>query len=721
MKRLLLFLTLFACLTATAQYEQVMMKKDSGYAADHYHTRFMFSKDSSFLKNLIDALSTQMGGKQATLVNQSNIKSLSINGGTQYSLLGSGNLNFTISGGSSYASGSALTNALFWNPTSGTYEPRNLTPTDVPQLTLAHLASIAANTLLGNNTGATTTPSALSPAQVKAILAISTTDVAEGTGLYYTDARVRAAPLTGLSTTTSTAITASDDVVTAIGKAQAQINTFSSSTGANAAGTYIVQTATNAPTNAQVLASLGTGIVKNTTGTGALSIAVAGDFPTLNQNTTGTAANITASSNSTITTLPNLSLPAAQVAGNISGNAANVTGTVAVANGGTGQTTAQAAINNLMGGIGAGSVGKYGRSDGSNFVLSTIPAADIPLLNQNTTGTAASVTGTNVVTNANLAQAPANTLKGNNTGGTANEADLTVAQVKAMLNYTAGDISGVGTGNIIINTYTATGNSTWTKPANAQAVEVLVVGGGGGGGGGRKGASGSVRSGGGSGAAGGFSRMMFDASSLGATVTVTVGVGGTGGATQSTNSTSGNGGTNGGASSFGNFLKATGGNGGNPGGTGSSAGGANGQGLISSGGSGSSSNATGGTGTAGGTATYGASAGGSGGGVTTADAASAGGAGGAQPTFYNGAVAGGTAGSAGNSGGNGNSAWILGTGGGGGGGAISGSSGQGGNGGNYGAGGGGGGAGTDNAVSGGAGGNGAPGIVIVITHIGSGT
>jgi hypothetical protein len=53
-------------------------------------------------------------------------------------------------------------------------------------------------------------------------------------------------------------------------------------------------------------AALGTGIVKTTTGTGALTVAVAGDFPTLNQNTTGTASN--------------------------------VTGTVAVANGGTGDT-----------------------------------------------------------------------------------------------------------------------------------------------------------------------------------------------------------------------------------------------------------------------------------------------------------------------------------------------------------------------------------------------
>jgi hypothetical protein len=69
---------------------------------------------------------------------------------------------------------------------------------------------------------------------------------------------------------------------------------------------------------------------------------VAADIPTLNQNTTGTAANITATSNSTITTLSVLSLPGSQVTGNISGNAANVTGTVAVANGGTGLTTTPA-------------------------------------------------------------------------------------------------------------------------------------------------------------------------------------------------------------------------------------------------------------------------------------------------------------------------------------------------------------------------------------------
>jgi len=56
-------------------------------------------------------------------------------------------------------------------------------------------------------------------------------------------------------------------------------------------------------------------------------------------NISGNAANITATSNSTLTTLSALSLPGSQVSGNISGNAANVTGTVGVANGGTGDTS----------------------------------------------------------------------------------------------------------------------------------------------------------------------------------------------------------------------------------------------------------------------------------------------------------------------------------------------------------------------------------------------
>lgn len=86
--------------------------------------------------------------------------------------------------------------------------------------------------------------------------------------------------------------------------------TFNQSTSGNAATATLASTVTtnanltgdvtsvgNAATvgkiNGVSLAGLGTGIMKNTTGTGAPSIAVAGDFPTLNQSTTGSAATLT--------------------------------------------------------------------------------------------------------------------------------------------------------------------------------------------------------------------------------------------------------------------------------------------------------------------------------------------------------------------------------------------------------------------------------------------
>ena len=94
-------------------------------------------------------------------------------------------------------------------------------------------------------------------------------------------------------------------------------------------------------------------------GTPSFRAIVAADIPTLNQNTTGTASN--------------------------------VTGTVALANGGSGQTTAQAAMNAFAGAVTSGS---YLRGNGTNVVMSTIQAADVPTLNQNTTGSAGSVATT---------------------------------------------------------------------------------------------------------------------------------------------------------------------------------------------------------------------------------------------------------------------------------------------------------------------------------------
>lgn len=83
-----------------------------------------------------------------------------------------------------------------------------------------------------------------------------------------------------------------------------------------------------------------------------------------------------------------IAISGSAVSGNISGNAANVTGTVAIANGGSGQTTAQLAMNAFAGAVTSGS---YLRGNGTNVVMNTIQAADVPTLNQNTTGSAGSV------------------------------------------------------------------------------------------------------------------------------------------------------------------------------------------------------------------------------------------------------------------------------------------------------------------------------------------
>jgi hypothetical protein len=48
---------------------------------------------------------------------------------------------------------------------------------------------------------------------------------------------------------------------------------------------------------------------------------------------------------------------------------------------------------------GAVTSGSYLRGDGTNVVMNTIQVADVPTLNQNTTGTASNVTGTVAIAN----------------------------------------------------------------------------------------------------------------------------------------------------------------------------------------------------------------------------------------------------------------------------------------------------------------------------------
>jgi hypothetical protein len=120
---------------------------------------------------------------------------------------------------------------------------------------------------------------------------------------------------------------------------------------------------------------LGTGILKSTTSTGTLTIATAADFPTLNQSTTG--------------------------------NAANVTGTVAVANGGTGASTITGLVkgngSNVMTAATAGV--DYVAPSGSFYlgtsqVLLNRSAGAQTLNGVSITGNAASATSASTATNA---------------------------------------------------------------------------------------------------------------------------------------------------------------------------------------------------------------------------------------------------------------------------------------------------------------------------------
>ena len=66
-----------------------------------------------------------------------------------------------------------------------------------------------------------------------------------------------------------------------------------------------------------------------------------------------------------------------------------LSGTLLLANGGTGAITAQGAINALAGAV---TTAQYLRGNGTNVIMSAIQAADVPTLNQSTTGSAATLT-----------------------------------------------------------------------------------------------------------------------------------------------------------------------------------------------------------------------------------------------------------------------------------------------------------------------------------------
>jgi len=153
-----------------------------------------------------------------------------------------------------------------------------------------------------------------------------------------------------------------------------------------------------------------------------------------------------------------------------------VSGTVAFANGGTGETTRQAAMDALAG---ATTSGSYLRGNGSNVVMSTIQVADVPTLNQNTTGNATTAT-----TATNLAGGSAGTVPYQSAAGTTAmlaagssgqvlqsngaAAPSWVAATAAANNGTLTlAVSGTGLSGSATFTANQSGNSTFTVTSNA--------------------------------------------------------------------------------------------------------------------------------------------------------------------------------------------------------------------------------------------------------------
>jgi hypothetical protein len=226
-------------------------------------------------------------------------------------------------------------------------------------------------------------------------VSLTTSNISEGSNLYYTDARVRSALSAG------TGISYNSSTGTITNSAPDQTVALTAGTGISTSGTYPNFTITNSAPDQTVVLNAGTGI--STSGTypnftitnsapdqtvaltGAGTTSISGTYPnftiTSNDAYTGTVTSVggtgtvngislsgTVTSSGSLTlggTLSNVSL------------ATQVTGTLPIANGGTGQTTANAAFNALAPSQ-TGNSGKFLTTNGTDTSWGTAVAITFP-------------------------------------------------------------------------------------------------------------------------------------------------------------------------------------------------------------------------------------------------------------------------------------------------------------------------------------------------------
>ena len=343
-----------------------------------------------------------LASKQDTLVSGTNIKT--INGS---SVLGSGNLVVTPGVASLTATA-----------------PVVATGTSTPDISLASgygdtlnpYASKTANHILAapNGTAGVPTFRAMVATDVPTLNQSTTGNAATVT----TNANLTG-PVTSTGNTTAIANGAISNAMLANG---AVANLSGTNTGDNATNSQYSGLVSNAThtgdaegnfaltvkgINNTILSNLNTGILKNTTGTGVPSIAVAADFPILNQNTTGTAGSTaTLATARTISTNGDVLYTSPPFDGS-----ANVLGTATLASIGVAGTYTKVTTD----------------AKGRVTVGANITAGDVPTLNQNTTGTADNVTGIVAVANGGTGTATPSLVAGTNVTITGTFPNQTIA------------------------------------------------------------------------------------------------------------------------------------------------------------------------------------------------------------------------------------------------------------------------------------------------------